>query len=195
MTVLSAQVFQNTLNWSEHLTQLRANCHPRWPRLKVWSNRNCIKFPKDKCKILLIKRKPWKQYGLGRAWLGSCCAVKHLGVFTGRRLSMSQQGPDRKCGRLLSVWNEQGTANTHEAVPFHPALMRPHLEHCIQFWISQYKKYSEQVNQIQERTTTTVVVAGALVLSGKSEVAGLVHTRQWKSSKRLNGNLPIPARS
>lgn len=36
-----------------------------------------------------------------------------------------------------------------------------------------------------------MVGAGAFVLSGKSEEAGLVHTREWKASKRPNGNLPV----
>lgn len=84
----------------------------------------------------------------------------------------------------------RGTANIYGAVPLYPALRRPHLEHCI-----QYKKYSEQVNQIQQKIIA-MVGAGAFALSGKAEEAGLVHTREWKASKRPNGNLLVlPGRS
>lgn len=41
-----------------------------------------------------------------------------------------------------------------------------------------------------------MVGAGAFALSGKVEGAGLVHTREWKASKRPNGNLLVlPGRS
>ena len=93
-----------------------------------------MKINKAKCKVLhLGQDNPKHKYKLGREWLESSPEEKDLGCI------------ERS---MTSKWREV-------VWPLYSALVRPHLEYCIQFWGPQDKKDMELLEQIQRRVTQT----------------------------------------
>ncbi|KAK4823341.1 hypothetical protein QYF61_001618 [Mycteria americana] len=102
-------------------------------RLDRWAGANCMRFNKAKCQVLhLGHSNPMQRYRLGAEWLESCPA--------------SRKGS-----------GETVASRSREViVPLYLALVRPHLESCVQFWALHYKRDTEVLERVQRRATKLV---------------------------------------
>ncbi|GAB0209449.1 mitochondrial enolase superfamily member 1 [Grus japonensis] len=114
-----------------------------------------MKFNKGKRRVLhLGKNNPRHQYRLGVDLLGSSSAEKDQGVLADNKLSMSQQCVlvAKKANGILGGIKKSVASRLRGRVEGEDNLLvRPHLEHCVQFWAPQFKKDRELLERVQQR--------------------------------------------
>ena len=122
-------------------------------RLEKWPNRNFMKSNKEKGKVLdLRKNNSMHQYTLGVTELESSLAEKELGVLVDTKLNMSQQRilAAKKANCILGCIRQCIAHRSREVIlRLYPALVRPHVEYCVQFWAPQCKRDMDILERVQ----------------------------------------------
>ncbi|GAB0191126.1 mitochondrial enolase superfamily member 1 [Grus japonensis] len=124
-------------------------------RLERWARANRVKFNKAKCKVLHVgRRNPKHNYSLGGEWIESSSEEKDLGLLIDEKLNRSRQCAlaAQKANRILGCIKTSVASRPREVIlPLYSALVRPHLEYCVQLWGPQHNKDIELLERFKSR--------------------------------------------
>lgn len=125
---------EQSTHWREGIMPSRGT----WTGLR---SANVMKVSKAKCKVLqLVHGTPRHKYSLGEAVIGSSPAKKELGELVYEKLNMSQQCELTAWGSNPVCIKRSAASRSKEVIlPLCSALVRAHLEYCMQLWCPQCK--------------------------------------------------------
>jgi len=122
--------------------------------LEKWAHVNFVKFNKAKCKVMHMG-----QYRLGDEGIESSPVKKDLGVLVDEKLDMTQQCAlaAQKATHIVGCIKSSMASRSREVIlPLCSALVRPHLESCVQLWSPLHWKDMDLVERVQRRATEMI---------------------------------------
>ncbi|PKU45857.1 maestro heat-like repeat-containing protein family member 7 [Limosa lapponica baueri] len=120
------------------------------------------RFNKAKCRVLhLGHNNPMNGSGCGKSGWRAAWWKNDLGVLVSSRLNMNQQRDQvARKGNSKLACNRNGVASRtgKVTIKLYWALVRPHLQCCVQFWATRYKKDAEVLDHVQRSAMKLVLL-------------------------------------
>ncbi|PKU30747.1 rna-directed dna polymerase from mobile element jockey-like [Limosa lapponica baueri] len=124
-------------------------------KLERWAHVNLMKFNQAKCQVLHLGHgNPKPKSRLGEECLESIPEEKDLKVLVNEKLNMSWQCAlaAQKASHILGCIKRSVASRVSGGIlPLCSALVRPHLEYCVQLWSPQYRKDMDLLERVQWR--------------------------------------------
>ena len=167
-------------------------------RLVKWSEKWQMLFNFGKCKCLHTGHGNLNvNYKMGDTVLGTTVKEKDLGVTISANMKVSEQCgiAASKGNQILGLIRRNITYKGKKLIiPLYKAIVRPHLEYCIQAWRPYRKKYIDTLERIQRRATKMIPKLRDLSYEERLKECGLttLETRRLRGDqievfKILNG--------